>query len=208
MKTADAVRTEKPPTFAEFESADGWYPMAGVSMERVPVEAKFKTMYDGGNLYVLVETDLADDVQVRSFIRDGGVWNDECVDMTIAPGPSREVRYHLLYGIDPESRFDASLGIITDPSHPRFGKDYAGWNGDGWRTESRRGGGKWRSIMRLPFSDLGAAAPKPGDSWFINVGRIIKTGKDRKVELLMLWSPNFDSRKMCSPGAMGRLLFK
>ena len=52
------------------------------------------------------------------------------------------------------------------------------------------------------------SAPKPGDSWFLNVGRIAKPGKDRKGEIDMLWSPNLESRSMVAPNAMGKLVFK
>ena len=35
-----------------------------------------------------------------------------------------------------------------------------------------------------------------------------KTGKDRKSEIDMLWSPNLESRTMDAPNAMGKLIFK
>ena len=207
-KSADAVRTDAKPTFAEFESAAGWHELGGISMERVPVKARFKTMYDGENVYFLCESDLADGVTPRAFPRDGGVWTDDCVDMVVAPGDSRDVFYHFIYGVDPESRYDEATGLITDPLDPGYGREDESWNGRGWRTESRRADGKWRSIATFPYSDFGVAAPKPGDKWFINVGRIAKAGANRDEEVLMLWSPNVESRTMFSPGAMGRLVFK
>ena len=177
-------------------------------MENVPVKAKFKAMYDGGNLYLLVENDLADDVTVKSFSHDGPVWVDDCVDMIVAPGNTRDVRYHFLYGVDGESRYDEATGLITDPLDPGYGKPDVFWNGKGWRTESRRSGGKWRSIATLPYADLGVAPPNPGDKWFLNVGRIARTGEERKTETFLLWSPNVESRAMFAPGAMGRLIFR
>lgn len=50
--------------------------------------------------------------------------------------------------------------------------------------------------------------PEAGDSWFINVGRIFKTGSNRKDEIDMLWSPNLESRTMVAPNAMGKLVFR
>ena len=94
---------------------------------------------------------------------------------------------------------------MLDPMH---GKSDVTWSGKGWKTESRREGGKWRTIAAFPYSDFGVAAPEPGDSWFLNVGRIAKTGKDRKGEIDMLWSPNLESRTMVAPNAMGKLIFK
>ena len=207
-RTAEAVRTAAAPAFSVFESADGWSELSGISMERVPVKAKFKVMHDDANLYVLVEGDLADDANVKSYIRDGALWGDDCVDLIVAPGASREQRYHFIFGPDADSRYDSKLGFIADPTNAKYGKDDPSWNGGGWRTENRRGGGKWRAIATVPYSDLGVAAPKPGDKWFLNVGRTAKLGEKRRQECLMLWSPNMDARTMSTPEAMGTLVFK
>ena len=207
-RVAVSVRRENPPTFAEFESADGWSELGGISMQRVPVKAKFKTVYDGDNLYVLLESDLADDVSVMSFTHDGKIWGDECVDMVMAPGNTRDVRYHFIYGVGCESRYDSASGIVTDPRDPRFGNEDVSWNGKGWKTESLRKDGKWRSIATFPYSDFGVTAPKTGDSWFINVGRIARTGVKRNVYVFMLWSPNLESHAMDAPNAMGTLVFR
>lgn len=131
-----------------------------------------------------------------------------CVLPVIAPGDNRDVYYHFIYGVDKESRYDDVTGLVTDPLDPSYGKADVFWNGKAWKTESTRGGGKWRSIAAFPYSDFGVDAQKPGDKWFINVGRIAKTGDDRNDELLLLWSPNVESGAMFAPGAMGRMVFK
>ena len=204
----EAGRANRPPDFSGFDGDGGWDDIGGISMGSVPVKARFKAMYDADNLYVLVETDLADDVAVTEYTRDAHVWNDEVVDILLAPGDTRDIYYHLIYGVGADARYDDATGLIIDMLDPDYGKADAMWNGKGWKTESRRGDGKWRSIATLPYSDFGVAAPKPGDTWFINVGRIARTGKERKDEVLMLWSPNFESRSLVAPNAMGKLIFK
>ena len=147
-------------------------------------------------------------VEVKSFPLDGPVWDDDCIDLMLAPGPTRDIHYHLISGPDGTSRFDNATGLVTDPLDPAYGKPDATWNGKGWKVESRRESGKWLAIVTLPYSDFGVSAPKPGDSWFLNVGRIAKTGKDRKGEIDMLWSPNLESRSMVAPNAMGKIMFR
>ena len=208
MKRTEAVRTGAVPTFLDFEVGTGWNDLGGLSMEEIPFKARFKAMYDDLALYVLVEGDLADNAAVKTFPRDGRVWNDDCVDMSIAPGNTKDIWYHFIYGPDASSRYDDATGLIKDPLDPSYGKADALWNGKGWKTEGRREAGKWRSIATIPYSDLGVMAPKAGDTWFLNVGRIAKTGKARQVETLMLWSPNLESRTMVAPNAMGKLIFK
>ena len=147
-------------------------------------------------------------VEVKVFPPDGPVWNDDCVDIMIAPGATRDIHYHFLYGTDQSSRYDDATGLIKDPLDPGYGKEDVTWNGKGWKTESRREGGKWRSIATFPYSDFGVAAPKAGDSWFINVGRIARSGKSSKDFEYLLWSPNMESRSFVAPNAMGKLFFR
>ena len=127
----------------------------------------------------------------------------------IAPGQTRDVYYNLMYGAYSASRFDTVTGLATSPLDPLYGKPDATWEGKDWKAESRRENGKWFAIFTLPYSDFGVSAPKRGDSWFINVGRIAKTSKDRKEGIDMLWSPNTEDRKVLMiPNAMGKLTFK
>ncbi len=207
-KKTEAVRVARPPTFDGFAGKGGWNRLGGVAMERVHMKSRFKALYDDAALYLLIEGDLADDVEPKSFPHDGPVWDDDCIDIQLATGPTRDVHYHLISGPDGTSRFDNVTGLVADPLDPAYGKPDVTWNGKGWKVESRRGGGKWLAIVTLPYTDFGAKAPKPGDSWFLNVGRIAKTGKDRKDETRMLWSPNLESRGMVAPNAMGKLIFK
>ena len=74
--------------------------------------------------------------------------------------------------------------------------------------ESSAGRSPSSSGMRLPYSDLGASAPKAGEVWRLNVGRQANMhGRPRMPELL-LWNPNVQSRSFNVPDVMGRLKFK
>ena len=155
-----------------------------------------------------MESDLRDASTGKAVPRDGACWNYDCIDVLIAPGMSRSPHYHLLWNVDPSSCYDDATGLIADPLDPMFGKPDVSWNGKGWQVECKCEGGKWRTIATIPYSDFGVAAPKPGDSWFVNVGRIAKAGADGKADILMLWSPNMETRSMADPQAMGRLTFR
>lgn len=208
VKTVEARRAAASPVFGEFSSSVGWSDLGGMSMENVETRAKFKAMYDSANLYLLVESDLPDKAEVKAFPRDGGCWDDECVDVLLSPQMDRDVFYHLIWNVDPESRYDDVTGLVKSPLDPGYGKADRTWNGKRWRTENRREGGKWRSIAVIPYSDLGITAPKKGDSWFINVGRIARSRKNIKDLEYLLWSPNMESRSFVAPNAMGTMIFK
>lgn len=208
VKSVRAVGISAPPTFDAFSESGGWARLGGMGLEPVKTKAKFKVFYDVANLYVLVEGDLKDDAEVKVYPHDGPCWDDDCIDMLVAPGTERDIFYHFIGNVDPSSRYDSATGLNTNPLDPSYGKSDITWNGNGWKTESARNDGKWRTIVTLPYSDFGVAAPKPGDSWFLNVGRIARSKKDTKDFEYLLWSPNMESRSFLSPYAMGRLMFK
>ena len=209
VKSADAVRVSAPPTFGDFAGKDGWNILRGKALEPVPMKARFKAMYDDASLYLLVEGDLADADAPKGSYTVKTVWGDDYIEVMVAPGATRDVHYDLQYGAYSSDRFDAVTGLATSPLDPLFGKPDATWEGKGWKVESRREGGKWLAIATLPYSDFGAAAPKRGDSWFINVGRVARTGEKRIERIEMLWSPNTEDRKsLMIPNAMGKLTFK
>ena len=208
VKSADSVRVSVPPKFADFTYGKGWNDLGGMGMERVRTKARFRALYDTANLYILMEGDLADDAEVKTFPLDGPCWNDECADVLLAPGDSRDIHYHFIWNIDPSSRYDDATGLIKSPIDPGYGKADVTWNGKGWKTESHRENGKWRTIATIPYADFGVSMPKPGDSWFINVGRMARAGKGSKDFELLLWSPNMESRTFVAPDAMGTLIFR
>ena len=196
VRSAEAVRTAAPPTFDGFAGTDGWSSLGGKMMEPVPLKARFKALYDDSGLYLLVERDIADGAAPKDYI-----------DLMVAPGPTRDVHYHLQYGVCSASRFDAATGLVTAPLDPMFGKPDAAWEGKGWKVDCRRDGGKLLAIATLPYSDFGAEVPKPGDSWFLNVGAIVGPGKGGAEKIEMLWSP-VQYRRMDAKDAMGKLTFK
>lgn len=205
-QAADARRVASAPTFDDFSEKSNWLSIGGMSMESTRCKAKFKAVYDDSNLYVLVEGDLWDDAVAKTFPHDGPCWNDDAIDMMVAPGADRDVFYHFIWNVGPSSRYDDVTGLIKSPLDPGYGKPDVTWNGNGWRTESRCEGGKWRTIATFPYADFGVGAPRSGDSWFLNVGRIARVGTNDFEYLL--WSPNMESRSFVAPAAMGKLVFK
>lgn len=208
VKETFVAKVHAPQTFADFESKSGWNELGGMSMGPAPVKARFKAVYDEHNLYILNEREFAVGVTPKKIRRDGAVWSDDCADILIAPGDTRDVYYHLLYGVDPESRYDDATGLVTDPLNPNYGRADVSWNGKGWETQSRLEGGKWQSIVKLPYSDFRAVAPKPGDKWFFNIGHTIKIGEKKERETYAIWSPNTESLSFIAPNAMGKLIFR
>lgn len=213
VKRTTAVRAAVRPVDTDFTKGvwvdQPWNDLGGIQLEPPKTAARFKVAYDDENVYFAVESDLKDDCVVAARGIDSSMAAvEENVDFLFAPGPTRDVCYHLLYNPVPNSRYDLALGLITDSLDPMYGKFDSQWNGD-WTTLDRREGNRWYTLLTVPYSTIRVAPPKPGDRWYLNVGRATNMGRDFSTDVILaLWSPNLESRSFCSPTAMGELVFK
>jgi hypothetical protein len=160
-------RTAAVPSATDFEGGEWatavWADLAGVQMERMPFKARFKALAGTDALYVAMESDLPDGATVDKFSRDGLISKTENCDILIAASDLPDKRCHYIFSPIEDSFYDARCGFIRDPLDPYFRREDARWSGAA-TTKSTRGGGKWRMLARIPYADLGASAPKPGDS--------------------------------------------
>ena len=204
-------RTATVPSATDFEGGEWaaavWADLAGVQMERLPFKARFKALAGTDALYVAMESDLPDGATVDKFSRDGLLSKTENCDILIAASDLPDKRCHYIFSPIEDSFYDARCGFIRDPLDPYFRREDARWSGAA-TTKSTRGGGKWRMLARIPYTDLGAEAPKTGDVWRFNIGRDTNKNVVPSKPALMLWSPNLETRTFTSPYAMGRLTFE
>ena len=153
-----------------------------------------RVWYDDKSLY-LGWTCTDADVQATFTARDSKFWEEEVAEFFITPKDlSRyfELQWNPLGGV-----FDAIISNELDARNVS-----KKMNGDWTFTASAMlsavklkgtaGNASdrdeaWVVEVAIPFSDLGQAAPKPGDTWRANFYRFNR-GKDKPVEKLA-WSP-------------------
>jgi len=134
--------------------------------ERNP--AKLQTtafvLYDDANLYIgarLEEPNPADILKRRWEGKDPHVFNDDCLEVMIDPGLSRELYYH--YAVSAGAfKFDEVCrqgGHLKDPT----------WNGQ-WEAKTSIGNGFWSVEIAIPFYSLGVGS-RTGTDWGINIVR-------------------------------------
>lgn len=85
------------------------------------------------------------------------VFGGEVFEFQIAPAGQNGVYYH--FGISPSGCMYTARCRDTR------------WHPSGDVLESRVDGNQWHFLLSVPFSDLHAAAPKPGEVWRINLAR-------------------------------------
>ncbi len=93
---------------------------------------------------------------------DNRIWDDDCVDLSIAPFGDRQV-FKLIVN---------SAGIVYDA----VGAD-ANWESKVHRAVQIKGD-RWVVELAIPFESLGFA-PKGGELWQINIGRLRQADKEQ-----------------------------
>ncbi|PWU19566.1 MAG: hypothetical protein C5B50_06275 [Verrucomicrobia bacterium] len=135
------------------------------------------------------------DIQATMTNRDSKFWEEEVVEFFVAPKSLDryfELQWNPLGGI-----FDAIITNTLDANgvSKSFQGDW-GYTSKGMRSAVKLKGKLngssekdefWQVEVRLPFSDLGVKAPKPGEVWRANFYRFNRT-KGLPVEQLS-WSP-------------------
>ena len=185
-----------------------WQELGGIQLQRISHSARFRARSDETSLTVEVESDIAADRKVSAYGRDGSVWLDESLDLLIDPSGTREKAYHVIWGPVDGSVYDAALGLVTDELSPLYGKFDPMWDGK-FEISNEVGGGRWRSVIRIPYAALGAKRPAPGEVWCFNLGRewdISRHGDPPFTDAL--WNPNLESSTFVSPAAMGEIVFE
>ena len=210
-----ATRTAKPPLIDGVISEDEWKMSSPVDLGLMSsgpadVSTKLRAAFDDKNLYLVftcAEPNI-DKLKLAELPRDGAVWGLDCVEMFFAPElPAKYM--HLIAAPKAGAFYDDRVGYISDPIHPKFGKQDATWNPD-WKyafqinTDKR----EWTLEVEIPFSSLEAPTPQAGTEWRANFGRERYAGQKDSSPGLYLWSPNMIGNKFCEPLCFGSMYFE
>lgn len=125
--------------------------------------------YDAEALYIACSCHHGD-VQLRQhgYIgkRDGPIYfESDAVELFLMPKADSGQYAHLV--VD-------HTGTVFDESRPGG----AAWDGK-WTWAVTKEPGVWRMEVRVPYEDIGASAPEPGDVWRANICRAFAQEKDQ-----------------------------
>lgn len=184
------------------------YELENKDRKDLEAKTKFQVMYDQENLYLLFDAELPkEEMKYSERGRDGELWLQECIDFSLSPSGDREKRYHFAFDPVPNSSYDAANGFITDTLHPFFGKDDITWNGL-WKYENKLlpERNRWLAFVTVPYKTLDVSAPKKGDSWVGNFGRVHFYGENRKEQ--SMWSGQGIGSNCFDKNTFGELVFE
>ena len=209
LRVARAQGTISPDDFTKgaWKRAE-FHELNDIQLGAVSEKTSFKVLYDAGNLYFGVVTELPDSRRSANLGQDGKAYCQDCVEILLDPFGFREKYFHFVYNPLPGSRYEGAFGRIDDPLHPLYKREDPSWNPE-WEIHSVRRNHRWISMVRIPFRELGVKTPVSGAVWNFNIGRQAFTKPTMKWNgELSLWSPNLETMRMDSPDAFGEIVFE
>jgi len=138
---------------------------------------------DAENLYVAwncVEGKTAS-IKAPTTDRDGPLWNDDCVELFVAPRPGKGY-YHFIVN---------SKGVMLDARCGAYGEEGTGWTSKAKVAARVVKDERWVVELAVPLSDLEAPSG-PGQTWSLNLNRTRPLGPNVYVE--SSWSKAGTSR--------------
>ena len=179
-----------------------------------PLQAQttFRVLCDESHLYVRVSGEQPE-ARMKFVARghDAELWLQESIVVNVSPLGDRSRYFYFAYEPEPTSFNEAEHGFITDFLHPRYGWNDESWNGN-WTFETKLlpDKNRWESMAVIPFETLRVTAPKKGDMWFLNVGRVhFIDGADKKDQREnSVWTGKLNPSRIPGDATFGKATFK
>jgi hypothetical protein len=131
--------------------------------------------YDEKNLYIAFDCKepFMNCIKANVAVRNGEIWNDDCVEAFIDPGLTRRNYYQFMLN---------SNNVQGNWKMDGVNNVESGWNGE-WQSGTARQPDGWTAEMKIPLSNF-ALASDTGSSWGINLYRERKSDTEESS-----WSP-------------------
>jgi len=188
--------------------------LGAVEASAPPLQAQttFRVLCDDSHLYVRVSGEQpAAKMKFVARGRDAELWLQESIIVNVSPFADRSRYFYFAYEPEPTSFNDAEHGFITDFLHPRYGWNDESWNGN-WTFETKLlpDKNRWESMAVIPFETLRVTAPKKGDMWYLNVGRVhFIDGLDKKDQREnSVWTGKLNPSRIPGDASFGKATFK
>jgi len=151
----------------------GWATVPNVRFRTVMTagDTKYRTLLKAAwsqeALYLAFDLQEPSPWELRANItqRDGGVWEDDCVEVFVSPGPDKERYVQAIVN---------SLGTVFDAHNtlvPERGRLDGSFDIEGLEVATEVAERFWYLEMRLPWAGLGTPPPQVDATWHGNFVR-------------------------------------
>ena len=166
------------------------------------VKTEVKALYDKDNLYAAFacSESAIEKMKVQDVARDSSVCLLLCIELFVDPESTRlsQRYYHFIIAATKDAIYDDRTGFNTLGNW--HDQDYS-WNAPGLRygLQIDKARKMWTIEMKVPFKDINAPTPVPGQVWLGNVAR--------ENPGLQQWSKG-GTGGFCDPQSFGRFIFE
>ena len=134
-----------------------------------PVGNSVKVLFDDKAIYLGIrcEEPLVSEMKLPSRPRDGGLFQQDCIEIMLDPGRTQELYWHFMIGAQNtlyDAYRDQGVGFVEEA-----------WNGT-WTARSFIGKDFWSCEVKIPFFNFARRLPLAG-TWGINVIRNRRTSQ-------------------------------
>ena len=208
FKSTDIQRTfrvawaDQPPALDGILDEAVWKKAKPVFM-RGQTTTEVKGLYDKDNLYVsyVCGEPQIDPIDAHSTARDSSVCLMSCIELYLNPESSTYTNryYHFIIAAAEDAVYDDRTGFNRAGD---FGDQDYSWNAAGldYGVKVDKESKRWVIEMVVPFRDIGATTPKPGQAWLGNLARERHGGND-----LYQWSKTGGFN---DPKSFGKFVFE
>lgn len=140
---------------------------------------KAQVAFDDSNFYIAFTCPLKDAAAVKAVrdIAKDSVWNQETLEVFLAPFSDNQAYYH--FALSPSNARYTEMNSAYPWSNP-------------WESATSIGGEAWFAEIKIPFASLASVDGKSSPNWGLNLARGAT-----------MWAPTFDSYHL--PAKFGRL---
>ena len=190
VKPVVVRRAKRPPSMDGAMTDEVWTTaepafLHNMSASKTEIQASFRVLYDDNCLYVGWECEEPepDKMRLEETGPDGPAYSRECVEFFLDVDGTRRRYVHFIAAAQKNSYYDERCGF----------KKIGSWD-DSWNPKWTyahnvdKQNKRWTLEMRIPFSELGTAAPAPGTEWLGNFGRERYVGVKLFAPGIFIWS--------------------
>lgn len=182
------------------------------AVTKLQAPTTFRLLCDDSNLYIRVSGEQpANKTTFAARGHDAELWLQESIVVNVSPIADKSRYFYFAYEPEPTSFNEAEHGFIADYLHPRYGWNDEGWNG-AWIFETKLipAKNRWESMAVIPFETMRTKAPKAGDTWYLNVGRVHFTDStDKKTNReFSAWTSKLNASRIPGDASFGKATFK
>jgi hypothetical protein len=146
-------------------ATEGFRMVDKVSGQPTPIDSRARVCWDDEALYFALQFSEPEMAKLMTEKSEFGVWMNDCVEIFVSPGvPDHYLQIVIDAGLNVYDGWKPATAVYTDVKDFRIEKAV------------HKAADRWTLEVKIPFSEIGVAAPAAGTAWRVNLIRVRRAG--------------------------------